>query len=98
MRVITKDGTDIPYEPLVFDIEPARGWDKETGRFYDCFQIVARSAYCDIGRIVVIECKTRDDAIKVIARMAHAALSKETAVAPCVNDVAKQEIERLNEM
>ena len=98
MRVITKDGADIPYEPMVFGIEPARGWVKEAGKFYDCYQVVARSAYCDIGRIVVIECKTRDEAIKAIARMAHAASTKGTAVTPCVNDVAKQEFEVLNSM
>lgn len=97
MRIITKYGSDIPYEPMVFEIEPVGGWNRETGK-HDWYRVVARSAYCDIGRIVVIECKTGDDAIKAIARMAHAALSKETTVAPCVNDVAKQEIERLNEM
>lgn len=97
MRVITKDGTDIPYEPMVFEIEPVGGWNKKTGK-HDFYRVVARSAYCDIGRIAVIECETRDDAIKVIARMAHMALSKKTSAIPCVNDEAKQEFEVLNSM
>ena len=98
MRIITKNGVDIPYEAMVFDIEICNRMDEKTGEFYDRYQVVARSAYCDIGRIVVIECKTRDEAIKAIARMAHAASTKGTAVTPCVNDVAKQEFEVLNSM
>lgn len=97
MRIITANGTDIPYEPMVFEIEPVGGWNRKTGK-HDCYRVVARSAYCDIGRIVVIECETRDEAIKVIARMAHAASTKGTAVTPCANDEAKQEFEALNSM
>ena len=97
MRIITKSGTDIPYEPMAFGVEPVGGWNKETGK-HDYYRVVARSAYCDIGKIVVIECETRDEAIKVIARMAHAASTKGTTVTPCVSDVATKEIERLNTM
>lgn len=101
LRIITDNGADIPYEPMVFDIEICNRLDAKTGEFYDRYQVVARSAYCDIGTFVVSEHDTEEEAIRGIARVAYVAMAKVAngeRLIPCTNDVASDEIKRMNSM